>query len=101
MHHFLLLLPLEKKLPPECTLHLIVPPINFNLTLIHVLVNPLYPLTNTRVLSLALLQHFEHQITADTRIIGVAKMLVDTLLERFNALAQLFGVVRMHQLLED
>lgn len=47
-------------LPPKCTLHLIRPPVNFNLTLVHVLVNPLYPLADTNVLPLALFKHLEH-----------------------------------------
>jgi hypothetical protein len=74
-------------LAPESRLHLVVPPIHLNLALIHILIDSLHPLANTRVLPLTHLKHLEHQISADTWIVCIAKVLVHTLLERFNTLA--------------
>lgn len=86
---------------PERTLHLIGPPINLYLALIHILIDPLHPLADTDILPLALLEYLEDQVSADTRVICIAKVLINALLERFDALAHFFGIVRVHKLLED
>jgi hypothetical protein len=88
-------------LPSKSPLHLLRPPIHLHLTLIHILINPLHPLANPNILPLALLEHLEHQIATDGRVIGVAKVLVHALLERLDALADFLGVVRVDQLLEN
>jgi hypothetical protein len=53
------------------------------------------------VLLLALLEHLEDEIATNGRIVSVAKMLIDTLLESFDAFADFLGVVDMDQFLKD
>lgn len=84
----------------ERALHLVCAPVNLDLALVHILVDPLHSLPNSSVLPLAFFQHLEHQIATDARVIGVAKVLVDALLERFNAFADFFRIMRVHELLE-
>jgi hypothetical protein len=98
---FLISLPPLLHLPPKRRRDLIRPPVHLDLTLVHVLVDPDGALADVNVLALALLEHLEDEVAADARVVGVAKVLVDALLERFRALAQFLGVVRVHELLED
>ena len=88
------------KLPSKSPLHLLRPPIHLHFALIHILINPLHPLANPNILPLALLEHLEHQIATDGRVVSVAKVLVHALLERLDALADFLGVVRVDELLE-
>jgi hypothetical protein len=53
------------------------------------------------VFLLALFEYLEDEIATNSRIVSVAKMLVDTLLESFDAFADFLGVVGMDQFLKD
>jgi hypothetical protein len=53
------------------------------------------------VFLLALFEYLEDEIATNSRIVSVAKMLIDTLLESFDAFADFLGVVGMDQFLKD
>ncbi len=91
---------LSKILPPERSIDLVAPPVHLDFSAIHILINRRHPLRNRQVLLLALLQHLEHQILADRRVVGIAKMLVHALLERFDALPDFLGIIRVCQFLK-
>jgi hypothetical protein len=65
------------------------------------LIDPRRAIVDIVVLLLALLEYLEDEIATDGRIVSVAKMLVDTLLESFDAFADFLGVVGMNQFLKD
>ena len=84
---------LPKTLPPERSVDLLSAPIYLHLPTIYILINCRHPLAHLLIRLLALLEYLEHQITTDSRVVGVAKVLVDSLLEGFDTLAYFFGVV--------
>ena len=88
-------------LPPKPRLHLSNPPPNLHLPTIHILIHHLEPFREASILRLALAQHLPDQIATNTWIIRVAKVLVDALLERLDALAEFLAVVRVCEFLED
>lgn len=99
MQHLPLHLFLERS-SSERALYLVCTPVNFNFALVHILVDPLHSFSDSNILPLAFLEHLEYQVATDTRVIGVTKMLVDALLERFDAFASFLRVMRVQKLLE-
>jgi hypothetical protein len=53
------------------------------------------------VFLLAFLEHFEDEVAADGRVVSVTKVLVDALLEGFDAFADFLGVVGVYEFFED
>jgi len=92
---------LPKTLSPKSTCNLIGAPINLHLPAIYILIDPDYAVVHVVVLLLARPEHLEHEVAADGRVVGVAKVFVDALLEGFDAFAQFFGVVGVNELFED
>lgn len=84
---------LPETLPPESAGHLIRPPINLHLPTIYILIDPDRAVIYVVVFLLAFLEDLEHEVATDGRVVCVAKVLVDALLESFYALADFFGVV--------
>jgi len=84
---------LAETLSPERCINLLFAPINLNLATIYILIDRHHPFGYLYVRLLALLQHLEHQIPTDGRVIRIAKMLVNPLLQGLNALAQFFGIM--------
>jgi hypothetical protein len=81
---------LPETLSPKSTSNLVRPPINLHLATIYILIDPDHSVVDVVVLLLALPKHLEDEIAADGRVVGVAKVLVDALLEGFDALTQFF-----------
>jgi hypothetical protein len=52
------------------------------------------------VFLLTFFQDFEHEVAADGRVVSVAKVLVDALLEGFDAFADFLGVVGVYEFFE-
>jgi hypothetical protein len=92
---------LPETLSPKRTGNLIRPPINLYLSSIYILIDSDHTVVYIVILILALLEHLEDKIATDGRIVCVAKVLVDALLEGFDTLAELFGVVCVGEFLED
>jgi len=88
-------------LPPESAGDLVCAPINLHLSTIYILIDSDCAVVHVVVLLFALPEYLEDEIATDGRIVCVAKVLVDALLEGFDALAELFGVVGVYELLED
>lgn len=90
-----------KVLPSEGRGDLVCSPINLNLSSIYILIDSDHAVVDIIVLLFTLLEDLEYKVAADGRIVGVAKVLVNALLEGLDTLAKFFGIVRMHELLED
>jgi hypothetical protein len=76
-------------------------PINLHLSCIYILIDSDHAVVNIVVLLFALLEDLEYKIAADSRIVGIAKVFVNALLESFDTLAKFFGIVCMDKFLED
>jgi hypothetical protein len=92
---------LPQTLSPESSVDFLVAPVNLHFSTIYILIDRNHPLADLHIRLLALLEHLEYQVTTNRWIVCVAKVLVDPLLEGFDSFAQLLGVVRMDELLED
>jgi hypothetical protein len=81
------------RLPSERGRHLVRPPVHLDLPRIYILINTDTAVIYIVVLLLTFPEHLEDKITTNCRIVGIAKMLVDTLFEGFDAFADFFGVI--------
>lgn len=81
---------------PERSCYLIRTPVHLNLTGVHILINADSTIVHIAILRLTFLEDLEHEISADCWIIGIAKVLIDSLLERFNAFLDFFRIVRVN-----
>lgn len=91
----------NKPLLPKRSRNLTHPPINLHLSSIHILINSNHALRHLAVLLLTLLEHLENKIAADARVICVAKVFINALLEGFDAFAEFLCVLRVDEFLED
>lgn len=91
----------KSKLATERSLDIVHPPVQFHLTGVDILSNPGRPLVHISIFSFTFAEHLGYKVSRDTRIIGVAEVFVNTLLERFYALPQFLCIVRVHQFLEN
>jgi hypothetical protein len=78
---------LPKTLSFESGVDLLSTPINLHLTTIYILVDRRHPLRHLVVRLLTFFQDLEDQVATNRRVVGVAKVLIDALLEGFDALA--------------
>jgi hypothetical protein len=92
---------LPETLSPERRGNFIYSPINLYLTSIYILIDSDPAVVYVIILLLALFEHFEDKVAADGWVVRVTKMLVNALLEGFNAFAKFFGVVRVGKFLEN
>jgi hypothetical protein len=78
---------LPKTLSFESGVDLLSTPIDLHLTTIYILVDRRHPLRHLVVRLLTFFQDLEDQVATNRRVVGVAKVLIDALLEGFDALA--------------
>jgi hypothetical protein len=78
---------LPKTLSFESGVDLLSTPINLHLTTIYILVDRRHPLRHLVVRLLAFFEDLEDQVATNCRVVGVAKVLIDALLEGFDAFA--------------
>jgi hypothetical protein len=90
-----------KVLSSEGRGNLVRSPINLDLSSIYILIDSDHAVVDIIVLLFTLLEDLEYKVAADGRIVCVAKVLVNALLEGFDTLTKFFGIVRMNELLED
>jgi hypothetical protein len=80
-------------LPSESTSNLIRSPVDLHLSSIYILIDSNNAIVNIIVFLLALLKNFENEVATNGRIVCVAKMLVNALLQSFDTLTKFLGIV--------
>jgi hypothetical protein len=88
-------------LSPESRGNLVCAPVNLDFSRIYILIDSDRALVNVVVFPFTLLENLEDEITTNGRIVRVTKMLVDTLLERFDAFTKFFGIVCIDKFLKN
>lgn len=78
--------------PSKSSRNVVGIPIHLNLSRVHVLIDVDRTIVDIVVLLLALFEYLEYEVTADSQVVSVAKVLVNALFEGLNALADFFLV---------